>query len=65
MAETITRRVRSSRPRASAQTTRTRKLAKLLDKWLADESGYDERVWPVVKKAIEDNRPSYRKRFRD
>jgi hypothetical protein len=32
---------------------------------LADESGYDERVWPRLKKAIEQNRPSYRKRLHD
>ena len=35
----------------------------LLQEWLADESGYDERTWPVVEKAIEENRPSYRRRF--
>lgn len=35
----------------------------LLDEWLADESGYDERVWPVVKKAIEAHRLSERPRF--
>jgi hypothetical protein len=38
---------------------------RLLDTWLADESGYDERVWPQLKTATEQNRPSYRKRFRD
>ena len=38
---------------------------KLLDTWLADESGYDERVWPIVKKMIEENRMSNRKRFRN
>ena len=36
---------------------------KLLDAWLADDSGYDERVWPHLKKTIEENRLSYRKRF--
>jgi len=44
---------------------RARKLMKLLDSWMADESGYDERVWPRLKKAIEENRTSYRKRFDD
>jgi hypothetical protein len=38
---------------------------RLLDKWLADESGYDEDVWPRVKVAIEENRLSYRPRFGD
>lgn len=40
-------------------------LIGLLDEWLADESGYDERTWPVVKRAIDENRPSTRKRFSD
>jgi hypothetical protein len=35
----------------------------LLNSWLADDSGYDERVWPIVKKAVEDNRTSLRGRF--
>jgi hypothetical protein len=35
----------------------------LIDKWLADESGYDEEVWPVIKRDIEENRLSDRKRF--
>jgi hypothetical protein len=65
MAQTTTQRARPSRTPESLVRIRARKLKKLLDTWLADESGYDERVWPVLKKAIEQNRPSYRKRFRD
>jgi hypothetical protein len=38
---------------------------RLLRKWMADESGYDEKAWPIAKKAIEENRLSYRKRFSD
>lgn len=37
----------------------------LLDKWLADESGYDENTWPRLKEQIEESRTSTRKRFRD
>lgn len=37
----------------------------LIEKWLADGSGYDERVWPQLKASIEDNRLSDRKRFRE
>lgn len=37
----------------------------LIRGWLADESGYDERVWSRVKKAIEESRPSTRRRFRE
>jgi hypothetical protein len=36
---------------------------RLLQAWLADESGYDERVWESVKKTIEENKLSNRKRF--
>ena len=35
----------------------------LLQQWMEDESGYDERVWPQVKQMIEENRLSDRKRF--
>ena len=40
-------------------------LIRLLHQWLADESGYDEATWPVVKQAIEEHRLSHRKRFCD
>ena len=35
----------------------------LLRQWMEDESGCDEKVWPLVKEMIEDNRLSERKRF--
>lgn len=35
----------------------------LLDEWLADESGYDETTWPILKEEIEKSRTSTRKRF--
>lgn len=35
----------------------------VLDEWLSDESGYDERVWPELKEALERNRPSSRSLF--
>jgi hypothetical protein len=37
----------------------------VLHEWLEDDSGYDERVWPRLKAAIEEDRLSYRKRFSD
>jgi len=37
----------------------------LLAEWMADESGYDEEVWPKVKQMMEENRLSDRKRFAD
>ncbi|MFQ5641140.1 MAG: hypothetical protein ACE5IR_24445 [bacterium] len=36
---------------------------RLLQYWLADDSGYDEKVWQNVKKAIEENRLSFRTKF--
>jgi hypothetical protein len=36
---------------------------RLIESWLADESGYDEAVWETVKSTIEENRLSARKRF--
>lgn len=33
--------------------------------WVSDESGYDERTWPIVKSAIEDNRLSNRSRLHE
>ena len=41
---------------------RERFLAELRS-WMEDESGYDERAWPIVKKTIEENRLSPRNRF--
>lgn len=41
------------------------KAIALLKSWLADDSGYDEKTWPHLKRAIERNRPSERKRFSD
>lgn len=38
-------------------------LLRLLDNWMADESGYDEENWPVVRQAIEEHCLSYRKKF--
>ncbi len=37
----------------------------LLEKWVADDSGYDEATWERLKAAIEENRPSSRPRFAD
>jgi hypothetical protein len=36
---------------------------KLLQEWLDDESGYDEKYWPVIKKTMEENNLSLRKKF--
>lgn len=41
------------------------RLIALIESWLADESGYDETVWPRLKARIEESRTSNRKRFSD
>ena len=37
----------------------------LVREWLADESGYDEAVFPVLKAELEADRLSYRRRFKE
>lgn len=39
------------------------RLIALIESWLADESAYDEAVWPRLKARIEESRTSNRKRF--
>ena len=36
---------------------------RLLSKWLADESGYEEDTWPLLKQALEENRSSSQRRL--
>lgn len=50
---------------AAIQRIKNEVAMRLLQAWLADDSGYDERVWELVKKAIEENKLSDRKRFDD
>ncbi len=47
----------------AAQRRKNAAARRLLQEWLADESGYDEAVWAKVKQLIEENRLSARKRF--
>ena len=35
----------------------------LIEKWLADESGYDEQIWPGLMRNLEKQRLSSRKLF--
>jgi excisionase family DNA binding protein len=39
----------------SEQAKRNQAALRLLEEWMADESGYDERVWPIVEKLLEEN----------
>jgi hypothetical protein len=36
-----------------AATPQAAKLIALLESWLKDESGYDEKTWPELKKALD------------
>ena len=45
-------------PRGSAEA-----LLKLVEKWLAEDDGYDHEAWPVIQQDIEENRLSDRSRF--
>jgi thioredoxin-like negative regulator of GroEL len=47
----------------AAQRHKNEAARRLLQEWLADDSGYDEEVWSKVKQLIEENRLSPRKRF--
>jgi hypothetical protein len=37
-------------------SSKTAEAIKLFKSWLADESGYDEKVWPRLKSALEKER---------
>lgn len=50
---------------SALQRARNQSAISLLNEWLADESGYDEQVWPTAKRAITENALSHRKRFDD
>jgi hypothetical protein len=52
-------------PGRMAQSAQNAAAIQLLHQWLEDESGYDERVWPQLREAIEQDRLSERKRFSD
>jgi hypothetical protein len=42
--------------RIKPATPKTAKLIELFKQWLGDESGYDEETWPVLKKALDEER---------
>ncbi len=48
---------------SAAQRKRNQGALRLLRQWMADETGYDERSWPIARKVIEANRLSRRKPF--
>ncbi len=38
------------------ETPRAAQVIELLRSWLQDESGYDERTWPQLRKALDEER---------
>jgi len=46
-----------------APTGSAHAVLQLVAQWLTDRSGYDEAVWPVIERDIEENRLSDRSRF--
>jgi excisionase family DNA binding protein len=56
----------ASRGREKTEADRTAKseqLRRLLDSWMADESGHDEKTWPKLKAVLEEDRLSARRLF--
>jgi len=52
--------------KGNAQKQGNAAARQLLREWQADETGYDEETWPILKQALEENRfPSGRRLFRD
>jgi hypothetical protein len=46
-------------------TQRNAAAIRLLDGWLADQSGYDEATWDALKAAMKESRRTSRNLFRD
>jgi len=46
-----------------SERERVEKAIRLLDEWMADESGHDEEYWPKIKAVLEENPLSFRPVF--
>jgi len=53
--------VLTGKPVMAVRRKENEKILRLLEEWWTDESGYDEKAWPVLKKSLEENRAPYRK----
>ena len=51
--------------RRCLQRAKNKSAVELLKGWMEDTSGYDEAMWPAVKKALTEHRSSQRKPFAD
>jgi len=57
--------IEAGAPLSPQERRRYSQLTKWLAQRVADDSGEQERSWPVARRAIEENRGGARKRFRD
>lgn len=48
---------------SSNQAAKAQRVIRLIDEWLADESGYDEQNWHKIEKLLEENHTSDRAIF--
>jgi excisionase family DNA binding protein len=48
---------------AEGAPTQAERAIRLLDEWMADDSGYDEETWPELKAALDRDRLSSRRLF--
>jgi hypothetical protein len=68
MPRSATRAIATTAPLRAPKRVIKKKLPRdcaLIAKWLKDESGYDERTWPILKANLQRNRTSGRKLFND
>ncbi|MBC8181670.1 hypothetical protein H8E88_11160 [candidate division KSB1 bacterium] len=50
---------------STARLTKNEAAIRLVQKWMKDQSGYDEKMWKNLKNTIAENRLSERKKFSD
>lgn len=53
----------SSRKSETEWSNKTKKAIALLDEWMDDDSGYDEKTWPELKQSLDRYRLSNRRLF--
>jgi hypothetical protein len=51
--------------RSQEQARKNQAAVELLRRWCEEDAEYDEQVWPLVKKLLEENHAGPRKLFRD
>lgn len=59
------RRIQSTTESDVTHIAKNQVAKQLVQAWLADDSGYDEEVWPLLQQTIEENRLSHRPRFHE